>query len=89
MTRWLSESVWNFVKNPQVATAGESLSEYMVRSSPATSYLLLAMARCTVQYMLKTDWEWYGDYERWVESQDLSLETKRTYLVHVRRFLRW
>jgi hypothetical protein len=39
--------------------------------------------------MKKSDWEWYAEYQHWVESQDLSLETKRTYLVHVRRFLRW
>ena len=40
--------------------------------------------------MAKNDWDWYTDYERWVESQGhLTLETKRTYLVHVRRFLKW
>lgn len=39
--------------------------------------------------MPKTDRDWYRDYERWVDSRDLSIETKRTYLVHVRRFLRW
>jgi hypothetical protein len=39
--------------------------------------------------MAKTDWDWYAEYEKWVDSQQLSVETKRTYLVHVRRFLRW
>ena len=37
----------------------------------------------------KTDRDWYKDYERWVESQPLTTETKRTYLVHVRRYIRW
>jgi hypothetical protein len=44
---------------------------------------------CTVLYMAKSDWDWYDDYERWVKSQVLTDETKRTYLVHVRRFIKW
>jgi hypothetical protein len=39
--------------------------------------------------MAKSDWDWYADYERWVKSQALTDETKRTYLVHVRRFIKW
>lgn len=48
-----------------------------------------AVLYCTVLYMPKSYWDWYDDYERWVDSQDLTVETKRTYLVHVRRFIRW
>lgn len=38
----------------------------------------------------KTEWDLlFAEYERWVNSQELTPETKRTYLVHVRRYIRW
>lgn len=37
----------------------------------------------------KTDWDWYDGFERWVMTQNLSPSSTNTYLVHVRRFLRW